>query len=127
MSVYGDFLENFAELFITLNFVDGTKKIRGILISHGGDLLRLSYEKYESDGLMKDTTNNLQLYTTSRYAAMLREGDELIDPDSGCVIRVVGRTSHKHIAGYAYFHCERVTGSTSLHTEQLHIKEGTFA
>ena len=88
MSVYGDFLENFPEAFRTIELLDG-RKIRGIYISHGGDMVRLSYEKYESDGLMRDIVDQDELYVLRRTSDMVKDGTEFFHPDNGCVMRIV--------------------------------------
>ena len=126
MSVYGDFLENFQEAFRTIELLDG-RKIRGIYISHGGDMVRLSYEKYESDGLMRDIVEQDELYVLRKTAEIIKEGTEFFHPDNGCVMRIVGNSDYNHLAGYSHLRCERVTGQTSLHTEKLPIKEAQFA
>ena len=91
MSVYGDFLENFQEAFRTIELLDG-RKIRGIYISHGGDMVRLSYEKYESDGLMRDIVEQDELYVLRKTAEIIKEGAEFFHPDNGCVMRIVGNS-----------------------------------
>lgn len=125
MSVYGDFLENFQEAFRTIELLDGTK-IRGIYISHGGDMVRLSYEKYETDGLMRDVVEQDELYVLRKTTNVVKEGTEFFHPDNRCVMRVVGDSDYNHLAGYSHFRCERVTGQTSLHTEELKMKEARF-
>lgn len=127
--VYGDFIELFPELHETLTVwskddKSDSKYIRAVYIPKGGESIKR--RKYTSGNTGLDIADSDQVYAKSSCG--LKDGDYFTrTQDNNIIYRVVGSLPYSKAAGYSVFTVERVTGTTIHKTDNLNVREATFA
>ena len=133
MSVYGNMLAIFPELFRTITVwteanepgeKENERVIRGVFMPTRGD--RLAYQKYSNRGRAIQYYEDDHLFVTKKYADKIGVGDFFYEPENKHIHRIVGAVDLQYMGAYTCFTTERVTGTTIDHTENLDVKEATF-
>lgn len=130
MGVYGNMLTAFPELMRMIevwtksDFSD-IREITAVFIPTQGD--QLKRWKFSNRGTAIDYSDKDQLFVSIEFKDKITIGDYFRDPEDGDIRRVTGRQDFNHPGGFVVFTTERLTGATADQTEELKVKEATFA
>lgn len=127
--VYGDFLGAFPELLEAIEIwtaEDRSDKrvVMGTYVPGKGDSIKR--RKYTSGNTGLDVVGQDCIYTFAMHNKIIYVGDYVSVPDVTGIWRIVNIQSFERSADYIICSIEKVTGTTSEHTEELPIKEARF-
>lgn len=128
--VYGDFIENFQELYEVYKVWtkpdrSDERTIKAVFIpTEGGSLRR---RKYTSGNTSHDIQDKDMMYVSDVFKGKITVGDYIQSIDSPYHMRVTGDVPYTKAAGYCVFTVERVTGTTYDKDQELVVKEAVFA
>lgn len=130
MGVYGNLLTAFPELYRRIEVWTSPDKsdirtITGVYLPTKGD--KLKRWKFSNRGSATDYSDDDQLFVSQTFRDKVHVGDYFYDPDEHDLHRVMGEQDFNHPGGFIVFSTEHVTGATADHTEELQVKEATFA
>lgn len=128
--VYGDFIENFMELYElhevwTKEDKSDIRKINAVYLPDKGDGIKR--RKYTSGNTALDIQDVDTIYVSVAFKDKVKVGDYIQKVGDPYFMRIVNNVPYLKAAGYMVFAVERVTGSTPDKDEQLGVKEGYFA
>lgn len=128
--VYGDFLEYFSELYEPFNVwtlpdKSDMRKVVAVHITSGGSSMKR--RKYTSGNTAHDIVDTDQFYISRKYDSTVKIGDYIQKINDNIIMRLTALLPYDKAAGYRIYTIERVTGTTVDDTEDLHVKEATFA
>lgn len=128
--VYGTFYENFPELqerFRVWTNEDRSDERTVVAIympDRGGGIKR---RKYSSGNTSLDMLEEDKFYISAAFDDKVHTGDYVKQQGNLYILRLTKCLPFDKAAGYRIYTVERLTGSTPDKTEQLNVKEGTFA
>lgn len=130
MAVYGDVLNAFPELMQSIDVwtrhdMSDVRRIKGAFLPTRGD--RFMRQKYTSRGSAYQYFEDDRLFVGRHWLDRIHTGDFFRDPIEGHIHRICGVVNLHHIGGYAAFITERVTGANCEQTDELAVKEPSFA
>lgn len=128
--VYGDFIENFPELYElhdvwTKEDRSDVRRITAVYMPDKGDGIKR--KKYTSGNTALDLQNVDVIYVRAIFRDKIAVGDYIQKVGDPYFMRVVNDIPYVKAAGYMLFAVERVTGATPDKDEPLGVKEGHFA
>lgn len=128
--VYGDFIENFRELYElhdvwTKEDKSDMRKISAVYFPTKGDGIKR--RKYTSGNTALDIQDVDVIYVSVAFKDKISTGDYIQRIGDPYFMRVVNNVPYIKAAGYMVFAVERVTGATPDKDEPLGVKEGYFA
>lgn len=128
--VYGDFVENFMELYEVHNVWtkedrSDIRKISALYLPTKGDGIKR--RKYTSGNTALDIQDIDVIYVSAAFKDKVKVGDYIQKVGDPYFMRIVNDVPYLKAAGFMVFAVERVTGATPDKDKPLGVKEGYFA
>ena len=127
--VYGDFMENFPELYDTFEYWyqqgEGHKTCRALYMPNKGDGMKR--RKYTSGNTAIDITEQDEFYINHKYDDEVKVGAFVQKVGDNIIMRLTHNLPYDKAAGYRVYTIERVTGTNENQQQELPVKEAYFA
>lgn len=127
--VYGDFMENFPELYDTFEYWynpgDKHETCRAIYMPDQGDGIKR--RKYTSGNTALDLKESDEFYINHIYDGKVKVGAFIRQLGDNIIMRLTHEVPYSKAAGYHIYTIERVTGANEEQQQELPVKEAYFA
>lgn len=127
--VYGDFIENFPELYELFEYwyKPGEEHhfCKAVYMPTKGDGIKR--RKYTSGNTALDMTETDEFYINHIYDDKVKVGAFIRKVNDNIIMRLTHNVPYDKAAGYRVYTIERVTGANEEQQQELPVKEAYFA